>query len=145
MLDRILFLPLDRRYDTSVHLWGHGKENKLLGLSAIDVRPLCAMSTCQTEREWGRGRHCLLRSVEGVMASSGRWQTACVWVCDGEIRPLRSLGDVHRDLSCCQGPSPSVHLTTTLKDLVFLSPWQVFALVCMCIWKCICGCVDNFK
>ena len=96
----------------------------------------CSSTLCHvnlSERERGRGRHSLLRGVRGVMASSGRWQTAYVWVCDGEIRPLRGLGDVHRDLSFCQGPSRSVHLTKTLKDHVFLSLWQVCVCVCVCV------------
>lgn len=114
------------RYDMSIHVWGHSKESKLLGLSAIDVRPLCAMSSCQ------RRRHRLLRGVQGVMASSGRWQTACVWECDGEIRPLRSLGDVYHDLSCFQGPARSVCLTTTL-TFVFLSPNDRCVCLCACV------------
>lgn len=104
----------------------HSKESKLLGLSAIDVRPLCAMSSCQ------RRRHRLLRGVQGVMASSGRWQTACVWECDGEIRPLRSLGDVYRDLSCFQGLACSVCLTTTL-TFIFLSPNDRCVCSCACV------------
>ncbi|KAI3363431.1 hypothetical protein L3Q82_012045, partial [Scortum barcoo] len=46
------------RYDTGVRLRGHGKENKLHGPSSIDVRPLCAMSTCQRSREAEGGTAC---------------------------------------------------------------------------------------
>lgn len=99
-------------------------------------RPTALRHVNLSERQMDRGRHCLLRGVQGVMASSGRWQTACVWVCDGEIRPLRSLGDVHCDLSFCLGLSLSVHLTTTLKGPGLP---ETLTGVYVCTWVRICG------
>lgn len=126
------------RYDTSVHLRGHTKENELLGASAIDVRPLCAVSTCQRARE--RQREAL--PAERCPRCHGLvWEvtdSACVSVWRGNKTAEKSRG---RSLWPFVLPG-SISLCAS--DNNFKGPRLPEPLTGVCVCVCgICGCVHQ--